>query len=91
MANNNDKDQYSIKPPYFNGEKFEYWKDRIESFFLGYDADLSDAIIHVYTPHVDAYGVNVNICLDRNIVVLMIDKRSLRTKRMQKAEKRIKL
>jgi hypothetical protein len=32
-------------------------------------------------------GENVNICLDRNIVVLMIDIRSL----MQKAEKRIKL
>jgi hypothetical protein len=32
---------------------------------------------------------SVNICLDRNIVVLMIDKRSLRTTRMQKAEKRI--
>jgi hypothetical protein len=64
MANNNDKDQYSIKPPYFNGEKFEYWKDRIESFFLGYDADLSDAIIHVYTPHVDAYGVK----LDRSMM-----------------------
>jgi hypothetical protein len=36
-------------------------------------------------------GIVVNICLDRNIVVLMIDKRSLRTTRMQKAEKRIKL
>jgi hypothetical protein len=33
----------------------------------------------------------VNICLDGNNVVLMIDKRSLRTTRMQKAEKRIKL
>jgi hypothetical protein len=33
----------------------------------------------------------VNIYFDRNIVVLMIDKRSLRTTRMQKAEKRIKL
>jgi hypothetical protein len=35
--------------------------------------------------------VNVNICLDRNIVVLMIDKRSPRMTMMQKAEKRIKL
>jgi hypothetical protein len=36
-------------------------------------------------------GENVNICLDMNIVVLMIDKRSPRMTMMQKAEKRIKL
>jgi hypothetical protein len=33
----------------------------------------------------------VNICLDGNIVVLMIDKRSSRMTMMQKAKKRIKL
>jgi hypothetical protein len=27
MENNNNNDQYSIKPPTFNGDKFEYWKD----------------------------------------------------------------
>jgi hypothetical protein len=31
----------------------------------------------------------VNICLDRNTLVLMIDKRSPRRATMQKAEKRI--
>jgi hypothetical protein len=34
-------------------------------------------------------GENVNICLDRNTLVLMIDKRSPRKATMQKAEKRI--
>lgn len=32
----------------FDGEKFEYWKDRIESFFLGFDADLWDLVIDGY-------------------------------------------
>jgi hypothetical protein len=40
-----------------------------------------------YPPQYGSIMHYVNICLDRNIVVLMIDKRSL----MQKAEKRIKL
>lgn len=44
--NNN---HYSVKPPIFNGEKFNYWKDRIESFFLGYDADLWDLVLDGYT------------------------------------------
>ncbi|RHN65571.1 hypothetical protein MtrunA17_Chr3g0081321 [Medicago truncatula] len=36
-------------------------------------------------------GENVNICLDRNTLVLMIDKRSPRRATMQKAEKKFKL
>jgi hypothetical protein len=34
-------------------------------------------------------GENVNICLDRNTLVLMIDKTSPRRTKMQKAEKKI--
>ncbi|MCI71856.1 hypothetical protein A2U01_0093119, partial [Trifolium medium] len=59
MANNNEKDQYTIKPPRFNGEQFEYWKDRIESFFLGYDSDIWDIVTRGYTPPVDANGVKL--------------------------------
>src|ERR1044072_4357194 len=42
MANTfeNKDNNYSAKPPIFDGEKFDYWKDRIKSFFLGFDIDL---------------------------------------------------
>ena len=32
----NDKEHYSLKPLMFDGEKFDYWKDIIESYFLAY-------------------------------------------------------
>jgi hypothetical protein len=54
IANNNEKDHYSAKPPIFDGEKFDYWKDRIDSFFLGYDVDLWDLVV-------DGYGHLVNV------------------------------
>lgn len=50
---NNDKGQYSYKPQVFNGDKFDYCKDKIESFFLGYDADLFDMVIDGYTHPLD--------------------------------------
>ena len=50
MAHSNEKDSYNAKPPVFDGEKFDYWKDRIESFFLGYDADLWDIVTDGYKP-----------------------------------------
>src|ERR1044072_2652746 len=58
MANSSEcKDNtYSAKPPIFDGEKFEYWKDRIESFFLGFDADLWDIVIEGYEHLKDAEG-----------------------------------
>ena len=40
-----DKDRISGKPPVFDRENFDYWKDRIESFFLAHDADLWDMVI----------------------------------------------
>src|ERR1044072_741337 len=58
MANSfeNKDNHYSAKPPIFDGEKFDYWKDRIESFFLGYDVDLWDLVIEGYEQPKDAEG-----------------------------------
>ena len=44
-ANTNEKDSYNAKSLVFYGEKFDYWRDRIESFFLGYDIDLWEMVI----------------------------------------------
>ena len=52
----NDRDHYSSKPPMFDGEKFDYWKDRIESYFLEYDLDLWDLVVDGYTHPVDDKG-----------------------------------
>ncbi|XP_050909158.1 eukaryotic translation initiation factor 4 gamma-like [Lathyrus oleraceus] len=57
MTTTNKLDIYNAKPPVFDGEKFDYWKDRIESFFLGYDADLWDMVIIGYEPPVYTPGV----------------------------------
>src|ERR1044072_7664882 len=58
MANTfeNKDNTYSAKPPIFNGEKFDYWKDRIESFFLGHDVDLWDIVVESYEHPNDAEG-----------------------------------
>ena len=40
-----DKDKISGKPLVFDGENFDYWKDRIETFFLAHDVDLWDMVI----------------------------------------------
>ena len=67
MANNNvvilandDKDKYSAKPPVFSGEKFEYWKDRIENYFMAYDFDLWDTVVDGYSHPVDERGVKIS-------------------------------
>ena len=66
MANNNvgilandDKDKYSAKPLVFSGEKFEYWKDRIENYFMAYDFDLWDTVVDGYSHPVDERGVKI--------------------------------
>ena len=59
MAQTNERDSYNAKPHVFDGEKFDYWKDRIESFFLGYDADLWDIVTDGYKPPVTNAGVEV--------------------------------
>ena len=59
--NNEERDRFSGKPPIFDGENFDYWKDRIESFFLAHDADLWDMVIDGYTHPVDESGQNIDI------------------------------
>ncbi|XP_057444117.1 uncharacterized protein LOC130736293 [Lotus japonicus] len=57
--NGDQKDHYSAKPPVFDGKKFDYWKDRIESFFLGFDADFWVLVVDGYTRPVDEDGVKI--------------------------------
>src|ERR1044072_2937127 len=58
MANSSENKDitYSAKPPIFDGEKFGYWKDRIESFFLGFDVDLWDIVVEGYEHPKDTEG-----------------------------------
>ena len=58
MANSseNKDNNYNAKPRIFDGEKFDYWKDRIESFFLGFDVDLWDIVVEGYEHPKDAEG-----------------------------------
>lgn len=53
---NNDKDHYSIKPLIFDEENFDYFKYRIESFFIVCDVYLRDMVIHGYTRSTYANG-----------------------------------
>ena len=57
--NNEERDRFSGKPPVFDGENFDYWKDRIESFFLAHDADLWDMVTDGYTHPVDGRGQKI--------------------------------
>jgi len=54
--NYEERDRINKKTPIFDGQNFEYWKDRLESFFLGYDADLWDIVIDGYSPPTDRSG-----------------------------------
>src|SRR4051812_24752697 len=53
--NGNGNNGYS-RPPVFDGENFEYWKDRLESYFLGLDGDLWDLLVDGYKHPVKASG-----------------------------------
>ena len=55
-----DKDIISGKPLVFDGENFDYWKDKIESFFLAHDADLWDMVIDGYMHPVDESGYKID-------------------------------
>src|ERR1044072_3761470 len=55
-SSENKDNTYSAKPPIFDGEKFDYWKDMIESFFLGFDSDLWDIVMDGYEHPKDAEG-----------------------------------
>ena len=58
--NNEDRDRFSGKPPVFDGENFDYWKDRIESCFLAHDVDLWDMVTDGYTHPVDGSGQKID-------------------------------
>src|SRR4051812_21468982 len=47
------------RPPVFDGENFEYWKDKLESYFLGLDGDLWDLLMDGYEHPVNATGVKL--------------------------------
>ena len=55
-----DKDKIISKPPVFDGENFDYWKDRIESFFLAHDVDLWDMVTDGYTYPVDGRSQKID-------------------------------
>src|SRR3954469_25396255 len=48
------------RPPIFDGENFEYCKDRLESYFLCQDGDLWDPVLDGYTHPVNAQGVKIS-------------------------------
>ena len=48
-----DHNNNKTKPLMFDGEDFEYWKDKLESFILGYDPDLWDMVLDGYKHLVD--------------------------------------
>ena len=54
-SDSNNK-SYNVKPLIFDGEKFEYWKDRLESFFLCHDIDLWDLVVDGYVSPKDSTG-----------------------------------
>src|SRR3954463_16662440 len=47
------------RPPVFDGENFEYWKDKLESYFLGLDGELWDLLMDGYKHPVKATGVRL--------------------------------
>lgn len=61
VTNNKYEDIISTKALMFDGEKFDYWKDRIESLFLGFDVDLWDLVIDGYVHPTDDKGNKIDI------------------------------
>ena len=59
ISSDQERDSYSSKPSIFDGEIFDYWKDRIRSHLLGFDLDLWDIIVDVYSYPVDEEGKEV--------------------------------
>ena len=71
---NEERDRFSGKPALFDGENFDYWKDRIESFFLAHNADLGDRVTDGYTHPVNASGQKIDrkACLTNKSVISRI-------------------
>ena len=59
MATEQNNNSYT-RPPVFDGEDFDYWKDRLESFFLGHDSDLWDIVLDGYTHPTDSEGNKID-------------------------------
>ena len=57
-ANTNNNQRYVAKPPMFDGEKFDYQRDR-ESFFPGYDIDFWEMVTNDYKDPVSAIGIPI--------------------------------
>src|SRR5580765_1771071 len=53
ISSDNKGNSYSAKPPIFDGERFDYWKDRIKSFFLGFDMELWEYVTDGYVAPVE--------------------------------------
>lgn len=59
---NSYEDYYTFinKAPIFNGENFDFWKDKLESFFLGFDEDLRDTVINGYIHPTNGKGMKID-------------------------------
>lgn len=55
------KDYYSFvyKVPIFKGENFYFWKDELESYFLGFDEDLWEIVINGYIHPTNEDGMKI--------------------------------
>ena len=47
------------RPPLFNGEKFDYWKDKMKAFFETQQLELWDIVQSGYIPPTNALGVTI--------------------------------
>ncbi|XP_050916179.1 uncharacterized protein LOC127131293 [Lathyrus oleraceus] len=59
ITQTNDRDHYNAKPIVFYGDRFDYWKVRIKSFFLGHYVDLWDMVTNYYIHPIDESGNKV--------------------------------
>src|SRR3954464_4834241 len=59
--NGNGSSSFNVynRPPVFDGENFEYWKDKLESYFLCEDGDLWDLVLDGYRHTVNDRGVRI--------------------------------
>src|ERR1044072_9517368 len=56
-ASSDTKDNlYNAKPPVFDGEKVDDWKDKIKSFFLGFDFERWELVTEGYEEPRNAEG-----------------------------------
>lgn len=55
-----ESDSITNKAPIFDGENFEFWKDKVESFFLGFDENLWDIVIDGYIHPTNVGGMKID-------------------------------